>query len=116
METFARRFYYYFLQTKAGLLFKQTEKEKQYQMFAVSLKIIFNHINNPPQMVKQLDNLISNHQKYGVMRVHADYFIESFLKALKEVFENQKFDTTISNLWLRVISDILGYFQQGFEK
>ena len=105
------RFYYHFLQTKAGLLFKNTKMEDQYKMFASSLNAIITHIANPYLLMDNLDVLIQSHVKYGVMEEHIDYFIESFMKALGEVFNNEQ-DKTILKLWKKLITSIMLYFKE----
>ena len=105
------RFYYHFLQTKAGLLFKNTKMEDQYKMFASSLNAIITHIANPYLLMDNLDVLIQSHVKYGVMEEHIDYFIESFMKALGEVFSNEQ-DKTILKLWKKLITSIMLYFKE----
>ena len=50
MDFFVIRFYYYYLRTKAGLLFQHTNIEKQYKIFTTSLKVMLTHIADPTQL------------------------------------------------------------------
>ena len=111
MEFLVIRFYHHFLQTKAGVLFKHTKMEDQYKMFASSLNAIITHIANPYLLTDNLDVLIQSHVTYGVMEDHIDYFIESFMKALGEVFNNEQ-DKTILKLWKKLITNIMMYFKE----
>ena len=85
--------------------------EDQYKMFASSLNAIITHIANPYLLMDNLDVLIQSHVKYGVMEEHIDYFIESFMKALGEVFSNEQ-DKTILKLWKKLITSIMLYFKE----
>ena len=111
MEFLVIRFYHHFLQTKAGVLFEHTKMEDQFKMFASSLNAIITHIANPYLLMDNLDVLIQSHVKYGVMEEHIDYFIESFMKALGEVFNNEQ-DKTILKLWKKLITSIMLYFKE----
>lgn len=114
LEVLAKRFYHYFLQTDAGILFKDTDMEKQYKMFAISMRIILDHINHPTEMKNQLDNLIISHKRYGVIAQHADFFVDCFLKALKEIFEGYQVDERQRAIWKNIISEVMQYFKEGF--
>lgn len=114
LEFLIKRFYYYFLQTDARIIFKDTNMEKQYKMFAISIRIILDHIDNPTHLKKQLDDLINSHKNYGVMPEYTDYFKECFLKALREVFEGYQLYESQMNNWDNIISEVMQYFKQGF--
>ena len=88
MDFFVIRFYYYFLRTKAGLLFQHTNIEQQFKMFNSSLNVILTHIADPMQLEDHLQELIKTHVEYGVIAEHVDYFIDSFMKALSEIFSD----------------------------
>jgi hemoglobin-like flavoprotein len=110
MDFFVIRFYYYFLRTKAGLLFQHTNIEKQYQMFNSSLNVILTHIADPTLLEDHLQELIKSHVEYGVISEHIDYFIDSFMKALTELFDDES-DKAILEVWNKVITDIMIYFK-----
>ena len=106
------RFYYYFLQTNAGLLFEHTNIEKQYKMFTTALKIILTHNADPTQLEDLLRSLVETHVKYGILTEHVNYFIDSFMKALAEIFSAES-DHEIIKIWTKVISEIMFYFKNN---
>lgn len=112
IDFFVIRFYNYFLKTEAGKLFQNTEMDKHYNMFSTALNVIFNHIDNPNYIKGFLDDIIFRHIGYGVLPEYTDYFVNSFLSSLKEVFDDEDFGNTL-HIWLKIISDLLAYFQIG---
>lgn len=109
-DFFVIRFYHYFLHTKAGELFVSTNIDKQYGMFNASLMLIINHISNTSFFETYITELVQNHEKYGNMSDYVDFFSDSFIKALQEVFTEES-DREIFPLWETVLSDILSYFK-----
>ena len=112
MEFFVIRFYYYFLRTNAGLLFQQTNIENQYKMFNTSLNVILTHIADPTQLEDNLQDLIKTHVGYGVIGEHIDFFIDSFMKALSEIFSDYS-SKNLLEIWYKVISEIMFYFKDS---
>ena len=112
MDFFVIRFYYHFLRTKAGLLFKHTNIEKQFKMFNTSLNIIITHIADPTQLEDHVHELVKSHAEYGIIPEHVDYFIDSFMKALKEIFPEEE-DQEIVEIWHKIISEIMDYFREN---
>ena len=112
LEFFVIRFYFHFLRTKAGLLFQHINIEQQYKMFSSSLNIIITHISDPEQLEGHLYELIETHNDYGVIVEHVDYFIDSFMKALAEIFSNDS-DREIIDVWSLAISEIMQYFKNN---
>lgn len=111
IDFFVIRFYHYFLSTDAGNLFQNTQMDKQMNMFATSLIVIFNHVKNPFQLKSYLEELAIRHRNYGVITEHSDYFIDSFMAAIKEVMEGENLGNKTLDLWFKIISDVLGFFQ-----
>ena len=109
MEFFVLRFYYYFLQTKAGNLFQNTNINVQYKMFNTAVNVLITHIADPTQLEHAIDGLVNNHVKYGVEPDHINYFIDSFMNALGEIF-NKDAERTL-NVWYNVISEIMLNFR-----
>ena len=112
MDFFVIRFYYYFLRTNAGLLFQQTNIENQYKMFNTSLNVILTHIADPTQLEDHLQDLIKSHVEYGVIGEHDDFFIDSFMKALSEIFSDYSAKNLLE-IWYKVISEIMFYFKEN---
>ena len=111
MDFFVIRFYYYFLRTKAGLLFQHTNIENQYKMFNTSLNVILTHIADPTLLEDHLQELIKTHVDYGVITEHVDYFINSFMNSLSEVFSEES-DENLLEIWHKIITEIMFYFRQ----
>ena len=112
LDYFVIKFYSYFLQTKAGLLFHETSLDKQYKMFHSSLSLIINHLDNPDYVVEHIDKLNEIHVNYGVEKVHVEYFVSSFMKALKDIFSDKY--STYQSIWYKVITEIMDYFSKVF--
>ena len=112
MDFFVIRFYYYFLRTKAGLLFQHTNIQNQFKMFNSSLNVILTHITDPTLLEDHLNTLIKTHTAYGVIADHIDYFIDSFMNALKEIFTDES-DVPIITIWYKVIVEIMSYFKDN---
>lgn len=112
MDFLVIRFYHYFLETSAGLLFSNTNMEIQYKMFASSLNTIITHIVSPHLLNDNLDKLIVTHANYGVLSEHIDMFIDSFMKALHEVFNENK-DRIILDLWKKLVTTIMDFFKEN---
>ncbi len=112
MDFLVIRFYHYFLETPAGVLFENTQMEKQYKMFASSLNTLITHIVSPHLLNDNLDKMILTHENYGVMSEHVDMFIDSFMKALREVFNEEK-DKLILQLWKKIVTNIMTYFKDN---
>lgn len=110
LDFLVNNFYKYFLKTDAGILFQHTNMKNQQKMFASSINVITTNIANPQLLGDTLDNLIAKHIDYGVMSKHADDFVNSFMKALGELFNTEK-DQQILHLWQKVISNIMDYFK-----
>lgn len=113
LDFFVIKFYSYFLQTKAGTLFHNTNLEKQYKMFHSSLTLIINHLENPDYVSDHLNKLIEVHLTYGVKKEHIDYFVTSFMKALKDIFSEQ-YDI-FEGTWYEIINEIMRYFAKGIK-
>ena len=112
MDFFVIRFYYYFLRTKAGLLFQHTNIEQQFNMFTTSLNLVLTHITNPIQLEDYLQDLIKSHVEYGVIAEHVDYFIDSFMKALTEIFSDES-NYELLKIWRKVITKVMQYFKDN---
>lgn len=112
LDFFVVRFYDYLISTDIGPLFQHTTMEKQQQMFATSLNIILDYISNPNNLEVYVKDLAIRHKNYGVLVGHADYFIDSFMTALMELLGGEDVDPNYFDVWYRVISDVLGYFQE----
>jgi hemoglobin-like flavoprotein len=110
LEILIKKFYSFLLHTRVGDLFKTTNMEKQYQMFHASIGVIIAHIEHPLLLQGHLDTLISKHVNYGVLSEHIDYFSESFLQALKGIFDEKK-DKRIIELWYKLIMSVMNYFK-----
>ena len=109
MEFFVLRFYYHFLMTKAGLLFQHTKIETQHKMFSTALNAIITQIADPALLEHTIDELVKTHSEYGIVQEHIDYFINSFMAALQEVF-NEDSDALL-NTWHKVIVELMSYFR-----
>lgn len=114
LERLVQRFYYFFLQTEAGVLFKNTEMENHYQMFNVALAFLISHIDNPSMLNKHLELIVKNHKKYGVESKHIPFFIDSFISALKEFFDES--DERVIPIWNSIIYEIMSYFNERLLK
>ena len=112
MDFFVIRFYYYFLRTKAGLLFQHTNIEQQFKMFTTSLNLILTHIADPMQLEDHLLDLIKTHVEYGVIAEHVDYFFDSFIKALSEIFSDES-NYELLEIWYKVITQVMQYFKDN---
>ena len=112
LEHLVHRFYYFFLQTEAGELFKNTDMETHYRMFHVALAFLISHIDNPTLLNKHLELIIEKHKTYGVKRSHISHFIDSFISALKEFFDESNERTIV--IWNSVIYEIMSFFNEKF--
>ena len=110
MEFFAVRFYYHFLQTKAGFLFKNTKIEQQYKMFGASLNIILTYISDPDLLENHMRILAKSHVEYGVIIDYIEDFIDAFMKALEETL-SQKVNKHVLDIWKILISEIMTLFK-----
>ena len=105
MDFFVIRFFDYFLRTKANKIFQQKDKENQFDLFIESIKIIFSRIANKEEIEKNLEELVKKHKDLGITKEHVNYFKESFLNALNEIFTNNA-DKKIIEIWHGIISEI----------
>lgn len=108
-EFFVIRFYNYMLQTKARILFKHTDMEKQSKMFVTALNLIFDHLSNSSYLDNYMPKLVEKHTEYGNMNEYIDDFKYSFTNALQEVF-SEKTDNQIIIAWIKVLEELLSYF------
>ena len=111
LDFFVLRFYYHFLDTKAGQLFQRTRLEHQYKMFYSSIDLIINHIENPHLLEDHLNDLAEKHKQVGVLVEHVDYFIGSFIKALEDIFIGDV-NKQIITVWYKIIVKIMSYFEK----
>ena len=65
--------------------------EKQFKMFHSSLGVIISHIEHPAFLEEHLNSIIESHKKYGVKMIHVEGFIDSFMKALSDIYGNEFF-------------------------
>lgn len=114
LDLFIVKFYSYLLKTDAGRLFKQTELEKQYRMFHKSLAVIITHIENPQFLQEHVNGLITTHIQYGVSKNDVDYFVESFMKALSDIYANDFI--TYKDAWYSIIVEIMDYFGERMKR
>jgi hemoglobin-like flavoprotein len=112
MDFFVIRFYNYFLRSNAGHLFKNTQIENQYKMFNTALNVIISHISDSTLLEDYLALLVDEHAHYGVISDHIDNFVESFINALSEIFNNDS-EKSIILIWYKVISEIMHYFKEN---
>ena len=112
IDFFIIRFYHHLLQTEAGSLFRNSNMENQYKMFNVSLKIILSYIEDPEKIKDYLGSMAQRHAQYGVNTEHTGLFIDSFMNAWKELFDNN-YEENLFNLWYKIISEILFYFKDN---
>ncbi len=112
LDVFVLRFYYYFFQTDVVNLFKQTKLKNQYKMFYTSIETIITHLECPELVENQLDRLVAKHREYGVMVEHVDYFITSFIQALKEILTKPETKDAIT-VWYKIIVKIMTYFEKA---
>ena len=110
MDFFVIRFYYYFLSKKARLLFQDSNIVEQFKMFTTSLNLILTHIADPMQLEDHLLDLIKTHVEYGVIAEHVDYFIDSFMKALTEIFSDES-NNKLLEIWYKLITHVMHYFK-----
>ncbi len=111
LDLFVIKFYTYFLKTDSGRLFKKTDMETQYRMFHSSLAIIFTHVENPELLEQHVNHLIKSHGNYGVGIKDVDLFVDSFMKALRDIY-GESFDT-YRDIWFKIINEIMTFFGQG---
>lgn len=110
IEFFIIRFYHYLMKTETGQLFEHADFSKQYRMFQTSLNVILTHITDTTLLDDYLLNIIKKHRAYGVLVRHTDYFTDSFMNALEEIFTDEE-DYQILDVWRKVISEIMTYFK-----
>ena len=115
MDFFVIRFFDYFLRTKANKIFQQKDKESQFDLFIESIKIIFSRIANKEEIEKNLEELVKKHKDLGITKEHVNYFKESFLNALNEIFANNA-DKKIIEIWDGIISEILFNFNRRLDQ
>lgn len=108
LDLFVVKFYFYLLKTDARRLFKETELEKQYRMFHRSLAVVISHIENPQFLQTHVNNLITTHIQYGVSKRDVDFFVDSFMKALSDIYG--KDFITYRDAWYSIIIEIMDYF------
>lgn len=113
LDEFVVNFYSYFLKTDAGRLFKETAMETQYRMFHSSLAVIITHIEHPTLLEQHLSYLISGHTKFGVLLTDIDLFINSFMQALQDIYEDQFY--LYKDIWYKLIKEIMDYFGEGLQ-
>lgn len=109
IDFFSIRFFHYFLESEASLLFKNN-LEKQYEMIDGFLKIIIEYQFNSSQINNYLVSVAKRHTKYGLELRYINYFISSFLNAWKELYD-YKYDEGLYNLWKRLINEIMTLFK-----
>ena len=105
-----QRFYHYFLQTEAGILFQFTEMETHIKMFQVTLAFLIAHIDNPILLNEHLKLVITKHKRYGVKEKHVPLFIDSFMSALKEFIDESNDHVLV--IWNSVIYEIMSFFNE----
>ena len=110
IEFFVIRFYYYFLQSKAGLLFQGTNIENQYKILNSSFNFILTQIIDESRLEEQFYKLITTHVEYKVIPEHIDDFIESFKKAFEEIFSDDS-EKKYVKVWFKIISEIMLFFK-----
>ena len=110
LDILVDRFYFYFLQTEARVLFVKTDMEKQHKMFHVTLAFLIAHIDNPVLLNKHLGLVITRHRDYGVTKKHIPFFIDSFMSALKELLDGS--DDRVTAIWNSVIYEIMSVFNE----
>ena len=115
LDFFVHRFYHYFFQTDAKLLFRDTQMEKQFVMFGESLDLIISQLFNPDELSKTLKKITFTHNKHGVRAEHIPYFIDAFMMALKEVL-NEKYQENLLDLWSELLISLMEYFTDDLEK
>lgn len=108
LEHLVQRFYYFFLQTDAGELFKNTQMENHYKMFHVALAFLIAHIDNPESLNQHLKLVVTKHKTYGVKSKHISLFVDSFMSALKEFFDES--NERVVRIWNSVIYEIMSFF------
>ena len=83
-------------------------------MFNVALAFLISHIDNPSMLNKHLELIVKTHKNYGVQSKHIPYFIDSFISALKEFFDES--DERVVPIWNSVIYEIMSFFNQELFK
>ena len=114
LEGLVERFYYFFLQTDAGILFKNTNMDTHYKMFHVTLAFLIAHIDNPVLLNEHLKLVVQKHKTYGVKSEHVFYFIDSFMMALKEFFDES--DERVTFIWNNVLYEIMSFFNEQLQE
>jgi len=113
LDEFVIKFYTYLLNTDSGRLFKETAMETQYRMFHSSLAIIITHVEHPALLEQHLSHLITSHAKYGVLLTDIDLFINSFMKTLQDIYEDQFYK--YKSIWEKLITEIMNFFSEGLQ-
>ena len=110
LDFFVVRFYHYFFQTDAKFFFKNTKMEDQFRMFSESLDLLISQVLYPNELFTNLKKLAIIHSRFGIKEEHISYFKDSFLLALKEIF-NERENEEILDLWSVLLIDLMDYFR-----
>ena len=115
IESLVENFYKYLLEDnkEIQILFKNTDMIKQRSMFNVSIGIIISNVENTEFVKEHLDILVKRHREYGVESFHVDDFLNAYLKAIKNVFENYN---QIVDVWTKIIKSTMVYFKNEMMK
>ena len=81
-----------------------------YKMFHVTLAFLISHIDNPQMLNEHLKLVVLKHKGYGVQSFHVPFFIDSFMSALKEFFEES--NERVITIWDSVIYEIMSFFNE----
>ncbi len=113
LDDLVNHFYRYFLSTKAAELFNLFDMEKQYRMFRVSIAILISHVDNPFMLDKHLRLVVEKHKHYGVTKEHTKLFLNSFNKALKDIFQDHD---EFTRIWSNIMNEIMLSFDNQMDK
>lgn len=110
MAGLTERFYYYLLKTNSLQLLKDTDMNKQRMMFTSTMGIIISQINTPSQFKQEMEKLATNHANYGLQDDNINDFIESFNKALNDIFTGP-YKERFVEMWNKIIYSKMEYFR-----
>lgn len=88
--------------------------DTHYKMFHVTLAFLIAHIDNPVLLNEYLKLVIQKHKTYGVKNEHVPYFIDSFMMALKEFFDES--DELVTVIWNNVLYEIMSFFNEQLQE
>jgi len=83
-------------------------------MFSVFLNFIITHIVNAALLKDHLVSIRTEHIGYGVHNNHINYFIDSFMNALQEIFNDKK-EKEIIALWSKELLDFMASFANSMD-